>query len=98
MFRIDLCTLNQTNVGHQNQMSEETAEKLEKFVLDEGYECKLFSSFGDNNNSGCGMLSSEIDGAEDPGDSTIQAFNEAVQLLRETKKEYEQILLSDKEE
>lgn len=97
VFRIDLCTLNQTKTGSQNQMSEEVAEQLHGLVLEKGFECKLFSSFGDNNNSGCGMLSSNTDRAENPGTSTIKAFNEALQLLRKVKEEYEESLLTNEE-
>lgn len=85
VFRIDLCTMNRTSTGTQHQLSHEKAKEFLDFVKDKGYEGKLFTSFGDSELSGCGMLSSSIEDMEEAGNTTIQQFNRAIELLRESQ-------------
>lgn len=85
-FRIDLCTVNNTAVGKQeHQLSNETANELLEIVKQNGFEGKVFSSFGDTQQSGCGMLTSSCDDMEEVGNKTIAHFNHAVELLNEAK-------------
>lgn len=51
-----------------------------------GFEGKTFSSFGDNEQSGCGMLNSNTDAMHEPGEKTIEHFNAAVNLLNSAKR------------
>lgn len=92
VFRIDLCTLNETCVGSQSAIGKKKVNDLLDIVKNKGFECKLFESF-DSIQIGCGMLSSSIEGAEDAGDSTINTYNAAVRLLQEVKKKYENLYL-----
>lgn len=88
-FRIDLCSVNKTSVGKQrHQLSNETATNLCAIAEKRGFEVKLFASFGDNQRSGCGMLSSYADDIEKAGNKTIIHFNTAVTLLDEAKTYY----------
>lgn len=92
-FRIDLCSVNKTSVGVQrHQLSHETATNLYTIAEKRGFEVKLFASFGDNQHSGCGMLSSCADDIEKAGNKTINHFNSAVALLSEAKAYYLQNL------
>lgn len=93
VFRIDLCAVNKTSVCNQHQLSNEKASELLKIVKEKGYEGKLFTSFGDSEQSGCGMLSSFIDDMENAGSTTIEQFNQSVELLEEAKKYINKILL-----
>ena len=87
VFKIDLCTVNKTSAGQQkHQLSNEAAHKLYGVATKRGFEVKLFTSFGDNQQSGCGMLSSSSIDIEQPGNTTIKHFNTAVDLLLEAKK------------
>ena len=89
IFRIDLCTVNKTSAGQQNhQLSNESANKLFDIAARKGFEVKLFTSFGDNQQSGCGMLSSSPVDIEEAGNTTIRHFNTAINLLLEAKKYY----------
>lgn len=89
VFRIDLCSVNDTNVGKQkHSLSNENATKLYDAVINKGFECKMFSSFGQKQQSGCGMLNSSIDDMEEAGSTTITHFNNAVKLLNEAKEYY----------
>ena len=45
----------------------------------------MFTSFGDGERSGCGMLASVIDDIEEAGTGTIEQFNQSVELLKEAK-------------
>lgn len=83
VFRIDLCDVNRTSCGNQRALSNERATKLLKLVMSKGFEAKLFSSFGDSEHSGCGMLSSSTENITDPGNKTNSQFNKAVELLNE---------------
>lgn len=87
VFRIDLCAVNNTSVGKQrHQLSHETASALRAAAEKKGFEVKVFTSFGDNQHSGCGMLSSYTGDVEKAGNKTISHFNTAVSLLHEAKK------------
>lgn len=84
VFRIDLCDVNRTSCGkNQRSFSNERANALLELVEKAGFEGKLFSSFGDNEKSGCGMLTSSLDGLSPPGDATITHFNRALDLLND---------------
>ncbi len=47
VFKIDLSTVNKTNLGSQSQPSNENANKYLEVVRSMGFECKLFTSFGE---------------------------------------------------
>ena len=93
VFRIDLCAVNRTSTGNQHQLSNEKANEFLKIVRERGYEGKLFTSFGDSERSGCGMLASSIEDMEDAGNGTIKQFNSSVDLLQEAQKYMEKKLL-----
>ena len=81
VFRIDLCDVNQTSTGTQNALRNEDAMALQKVLERNGFEGKTFSSFGDSEKSGCGMLNSTFDKMEEIGSKTISHFNTALELL-----------------
>ena len=86
VFRIDLCFVNNTDAGRQkHELSNEMADALFQVALDKGFEGKIFTSFGDMQKSGCGMLSSSMENKSEVGSTTIEHFNKAVQLLQEVK-------------
>ena len=95
IFRIDLCTVNKCGEGKQKKLSNETANNLLAKVKEKGFEGKIFSSFGDSDNSGCGMLDSSDENIEEPGSATIMHFNNAVKLLGEAKTYRKKILLEE---
>lgn len=95
IFRIDLCTVNKCGEGKQRKLSNEIANKLLTKVKDRGFEGKIFSSFGDSDDSGCGMLDSSDKNIEGPGSATIMHFNYAVKLLGEAKAYRKKILLDE---
>ena len=92
VFRIDLCAVNKTSTGSQHQLSNEKAREFLEIVKEKGYEGKLFTSFGDGEQSGCGMLSSSISDMEEAGTRTIEQFNQSVELLKQAQ-EYQKIIL-----
>ena len=93
VFRIDLCAVNQTSTGRQkHQLSNESASNLLDVVIKKGFEGKIFTSFGDNQQSGCGMLSSSTNDMEAVGTKTIKHFNKAIDLLEEAKNYYNRTL------
>lgn len=82
VFSIDLCELNKTSViERQQEMSNLEAENLLKTAEEFGFETKLFSSFGRNQNAGCGMLSSEYIDAEEDGTIFEEARSTSLELL-----------------
>lgn len=85
VFRIDLCTVNKCGKGKQGILSKEIAEQLLEVVVKKGFEGKIFSSFGESDKSGCGMLDSNEDEIAAAGNTTIECFNRAVELLKEAK-------------
>lgn len=86
IFRIDLCDLNQTSLGSQSPLRNVDSLKLCKVLEATDFEWKIFSSFGSNEQSGCGMLESLKDGmTEEMSDQTIQNFNDAVDILEDVK-------------
>lgn len=87
VFRIDLCTLNKPSFAEQKTMSYEIAQKLLDIVKQEGFDGKIFSSFGENVSSGCGMLNSDNTSMDEIGNSTIEHFNDAIELLEKVKKD-----------
>lgn len=95
MFRIDLCTVNKCGEGKQRKLSNEIANNLLGIVKRKGFEGKIFSSFGDSDASGCGMLDSSDINIEEPGSATIMHFNNAVKLLKEAKAYRKKILMDE---
>ena len=93
VFRIDLCAVNKTSTGSQHQLSNAKARELLDVVKEKGYEGKLFTSFGDGEQSGCGMLSSSINDMEEAGARTIEQFNQSVELLKQAQEYQKRILL-----
>ena len=86
VFKVDLCTVNKTDLGSQRPLSNEDANKYLQLSKDMGFESKIFASFGDGEEMGCGMLRSSISNLSDPGSTTIAHFNQAIELLNEAKK------------
>jgi len=86
VFKIDFCTVNKTTLGDQHQLSNEDANKYLNIAREMGFESKIFASFGDSAEAGCGMLNSSTTNMEMPGNKTIAHFNRAVELLEEAKK------------
>lgn len=82
IFRIDLSDFNHTSVTESSEeMSNEEAHALLECAEELGFEAKIFSSFGRDRHSGCGMLKSEyLDVAQD-GDTTLKKYNESLELL-----------------
>lgn len=87
IFRIDLCDVNKTSTGSQSPLSNEDAKKLSEVFSSMGFEGKTFSSFGDSEQSGCGMLNSKTDSMNVIGSKSIEHFNVAVDLLNRAKEE-----------
>lgn len=87
IFRIDLCDVNKTSLGTQASLSNENASRLCEVYTGMGFEGKTFSSFGDNEQSGCGMLNSTTDSMSEIGKTTIEHFNAAITLLNKAKEE-----------
>ena len=87
LFSIDLCTVNKTKMGVQRQLSNEQANKYLEIAKGLGYDCRLFASFGDAEESGCGMLSSSRSDLNVPGITTRKHYNNAVELLKRVKQE-----------
>lgn len=85
VFKVDLCTVNKTDLGNQQQLSNEDANKYLQIAKEMGFESKIFASFGDSEEMGCGMLRSSIANLNEPGSTTITHYNRAVELLNEAK-------------
>ncbi|MGN0245177.1 MAG: metallophosphoesterase [Lachnospiraceae bacterium] len=86
VFRIDLCTVNKIVIcKNKHVMSNEQANVLLDIVRRMGFEGKIFSSFGESQRSGCGMLDSGDDEIELVGEQPIMHFNRAVELLEKAK-------------
>ena len=86
VFKIDFCTVNKTTLGDQHQLSNEDANKYLNIAREMGFESKIFASFGDSAEAGCGMLNSSTTNMEMPGNKTIAHFNRAVELLEEANR------------
>ncbi len=98
VFRIDLCTVNKTTTGHGNghTMSNEQANNLLDTVHELGFEGKIFTSYGESQKSGCGMLDSGDDEIEMVGDTSKTHFIQAIELLKKAKeKRLESIINSN---
>lgn len=86
VFRIDLCTVNNTSAGRQtHQHSFEEANKLLEVVKQAGFEGKIFTSFGDTEQAGCGMLSSLTESKQEIGETSIKHFNKALDLMKDAE-------------
>ena len=83
VFKIDLTTVNNNKNGKQNQLSNENASKLLSIVHEKGFEGKIFATFGDAVQAGMGMLSSSLDGVQEAGNKTINAYNSSVDILKD---------------
>lgn len=94
VFRIDLCTVNNTAAGKQlHQQSAASANDLLNIVRDAGFDGKIFKSFGGTQRAGCGMLSSVPHDRQEPGQTTIRHYNKAVELLKDAC-EYDMAVLN----
>lgn len=87
IFKIDLCDVNRTSIGSQAALRNEDAKNLCEVFSGMGFEGKTFSSFGDSEQSGCGMLNSTMESMNEIGEQTINHFNAAVDLLNKAKEE-----------
>lgn len=87
IFRIDLCDVNKTSTGSQSPLRNEDAKNLCEVFSSMGFEGKTFSSFGDNEQSGCGMLNSSDESMSEIGTKSIEHFNATVELLNRAKEE-----------
>lgn len=88
IFRIDLCDVNKTSTGKQaSPLRNEDAKILCEVLGSMGFEGKTFSSFGDNEQSGCGMLNSTNESMSTIGKKTVEHFNAAINLLNKAKLE-----------
>ena len=82
IFKIDLSDFNHTSVTeHSGEMSNEDAQELLKYAQSKGFETKIFSSFGRDRHSGCGMLKSEYLDALEDGETTLRKYKESLELL-----------------
>ncbi len=84
-FRIDLRDFNSNNQIQLNGVSNEYATDLLQKVTDEGFEGKLFSCFGENENAAFGMLNSDVSAISKPGKTTLNHYNRAIELLTEAQ-------------
>lgn len=87
VFKIDFCTVNKTQQGGQRQLSNEEANKYLDIAKGMGFECKLFASFGEGEEVGCGMLTSSLNDLNKPGKTTMGHYAKAVELLMKAKAE-----------
>lgn len=56
-FRLSLCEFNSSSdVGNCKPFEQEEAKRIFQYIREKGYEVKVFSSFGKENNAACGML------------------------------------------
>ena len=85
IFKIDLCDYNETTMGQQFQLSNEYANNLLNIVQSKGFEGKLFSSFGTEQQVGCGMLNSVEKNCSKPGNTTREHYNKALLLFNQAK-------------
>lgn len=82
VFRIDLSDFNHTSVTEQSEeISNEEAHELLTCAESMGFEAKIFSSFGRDRHSGCGMLKSEYLDVSPDGETTLKKYNESLDLL-----------------
>jgi hypothetical protein len=81
-FRIDLCEFNNNSAAASSRrMSNVESQELLKFTQDQGFEAKLFSSFGRDNHSGCGMLNSDFRDRDEDGEKTKEMYKLSLKLL-----------------
>ena len=83
MFRIDLCDYNEISTGEQFEMRNEDANKLLKYIRERGFQAKMFSSYGRENSSGCGMLHSDTRKMSKPGNTTLKNLRSAIHILQQ---------------
>jgi hypothetical protein len=69
---------------------------LESIVKSEKFECKIFTSIGDAQRAGCGMLVSKYSTMTAPGLTTTNHFNNALVLLNEADQALSQQLSREK--
>lgn len=82
IFSIDLCELNRTSViEKQQELKNSEVEDLLQIAEDFGFETKIFSSFGQNQNAGCGMLNSDYTDTVDDGKRFGEQYNTSLELL-----------------
>lgn len=82
IFRIDLSDFNHTSVTEQSEeVSNEEARALLRCAESLGFETKIFSSFGQERQSGCGMLKSEYSNVMQDGETTRRKYKNSLELL-----------------
>ena len=82
IHKIDLCDLNKASViDRWKTQKNEDAEKLLNLSESLGFETKIFSSFGSNQHSGCGMLRSEYVDVDEDGEKTKELYEDSLRLL-----------------
>lgn len=82
IYKIDLCDLNKVSVIDKwKNVKNEDAEKLLEVSESLGFETKIFSSFGSNQHSGCGMLRSEYVDVDEDGENTKNLYTDSLRLL-----------------
>ena len=96
IFRIDLCAVNNTAAGRQHDTHYDAALGLMDYVKSMAFECKIFTSIGDAQEAGCGMLTSKKEAMDTPGVRTIEHYNKAVVLLQQADQAFSQQLLLPK--
>lgn len=62
-------------------MNNSDVDDLLQIAEDFGFETKIFSSFGRNQNAGCGMLNSDYTDTEDNGKRFEEQYNTSLELL-----------------
>ncbi len=86
--RLDLCDVNLNHaIAQQYEMSNEKARELLAHARQRGFEAKLFSSFGTDKSSGCGMLTSSRANIQPVDTTTVRHFAQTVDLLRAVLKD-----------
>jgi adenine C2-methylase RlmN of 23S rRNA A2503 and tRNA A37 len=82
--RIDLCDVNRNiAIANQAELSNADATEMLKHVQNRGFESKLFSSFGADKSSGCGMLSSSKAKISKAGLEPMSHFETAIYVLKQ---------------
>ena len=80
-FRISFCEFNNSDdIGHSSSYNEIETNAILTYALSQGFEAKLFSSFGKKEQSACGMLGSKRPDFM-PSKKWIQLDEEADRLI-----------------
>lgn len=83
-FRLSFCEFNDSPyVGSANVYNEHEANEILEFAREEGFEAKLFSSFGREESSACGMLGGKAP-EHNAGEKWLKLEKRAEQLIADT--------------